>query len=170
MKFRGVVALGVSLCASMWVTAVASPVYVEKVDMPMQATMTEVKNVLHDGGYKIVLHLNILKLIQSQQKQLKIPDFNARKFTDVQALVFCNPYDFSKLLNADWPAAAGCPLTLDVFSKGPNSYIVYGLRADFANTPASKKITQSFDQAVIKVLQGIPMSRQISKIPDLSGK
>lgn len=170
MKFRGVVALGVCLCASMWVTAVASPVYVEKVDMPMQATMTEVKNVLHDGGYKIVLHLNILKLIQSQQKQLKIPDFNARKFTDVQALVFCNPYDFSKLLNADWPAAAGCPLTLDVFSKGSNSYIVYGLRADFANTPASRKITQSFDQAVIKVLQGIPMSRQISKTPDLSGK
>ncbi len=166
MKSRGFVVLGACLLASVSVSAMANPVYVEKVDMPMQATMSEVKNVLHDGGYKIVLHLNILKLIQSQQKQLKIPDFNQHKFTDVQALVFCNPYDFSKLLNADWPAAAGCPLTLDVFSKGQNSYIVYGLRADFANTPTSKKITQKFDAEVIKVLQGIPMSRQITKIPD----
>ena len=49
MKFRGLVALSVSVCASLFVTAVASPVYIEKVDMPMKAAMSEVKNVLHDS-------------------------------------------------------------------------------------------------------------------------
>jgi len=168
MRLPTLVAINACLIGSLSVCAIASPVYIEKVDMPMKTTLSEVKDVLNDGDYKIFLHLNILKLIKVQQKQLKIPNFNEQKFTDVQALVFCNHYDFGKLLNAYWPSAAGCPLTLDVFSKGQNSYIVYGLRTDFATTNAAMKITKTVDSAVIKVLQGIPMSREITKLPDLT--
>ncbi|MGC9238823.1 MAG: DUF302 domain-containing protein [Acidithiobacillus sp.] len=150
--------------------AQANPVYIEKIDMPMAAAAHEVESVLHDGGYKIVLKLNILKLIGAQQKTLKIPHFNERHFSDIRAIVFCNPFDFSKLINSAWPVAAGCPLTLDIFSKGQTSYVVYGLRADYALTPQSRKIAEALDTSVIKVLQGIPMSRVEKDVPDIGKK
>ena len=150
------------LCSVGGGVAAASPLYVEKINMPMKTAIGEVNNVLKDGGYKIVLKLNILKLIDAQEKKLKIPHFNRPKFTDVRAVVFCNPYDFSNLLNTDWPVAAGCPLNLTVFSMGQTSYVVYGLRADYALGPRSKKIGNQLDQAVIRVLKGIPMSREVT--------
>ncbi|WP_348550474.1 DUF302 domain-containing protein [Acidithiobacillus sp.] len=149
------------------VQAYAAPLYVEKVDLPVQSTMSEINSNLHAAGYKIVLKLNILKLVQAQQKTLKIPDFDAVHFTDVRALVFCNPYDFSKLLNTYWPSAAACPLNLTVFGRGQSSYIVYGERIAYAgNSAANKKVTTSVDHGVIKALQQIPMSRVLHKIPD----
>ena len=145
----------------------AAPLYVEKVDLPIKSTMSEINSNLHAAGYKIVLKLNILKLVEAQQKSLKIPDFDAVHFTDVRALVFCNPYDFSKLLNTYWPSAAACPLNLTVFGRGQSSYIVYGERTAYAGTStANKKVAESIDQGVIKALQQIPMSRALHKIPD----
>ncbi|WP_308388102.1 DUF302 domain-containing protein [Acidithiobacillus sp. AMEEHan] len=147
--------------------ACAAPLYVEKVDLPIASTMSEITNSLHAAGYKIVLKLNILKLIEGQQKTLKIPDFDAVHFTDARAIVFCNPYDFSKLLNTYWPSAAACPLNLTVFGRGQDSYIVYGERIAYAGTSsANKKVTKAVDSGVIKALQQIPMSRELHKIPD----
>lgn len=144
----------------------AAPLYVEKVDLPVHSTMAEIYSNLHAAGYKIVLKLNILKLIEGQQKTLKIPDFDAVHFTDVRAIVFCNPYDFSKLLNTYWPSAAACPLNLTVFGRGQNSYIVYGERSAYAgDSSANKKVTEAVDKGVIKALQQIPMSRELHKIP-----
>ncbi|MDD3759583.1 MAG: DUF302 domain-containing protein [Acidithiobacillus sp.] len=144
----------------------AAPLYVEKVDLPIHSTMAEIYGNLHAAGYKIVLKLNILKLIEEQQKTLKIPDFDAVHFSDVRAIVFCNPYDFSKLLNTYWPSAAACPLNLTVFGRGQNSYIVYGERSAYAgDSSANKKVTEAVDNGVIKALQQIPMSRELHKIP-----
>jgi len=148
--------------------AQTDPVYIEKIDMPMTTAAREVESVLHDGGYKIVLKLNILKLIAAQQRTLKIKNFNARHFSDIRAIVFCNPFDFSKLINSAWPVAAGCPLTLDIFSKGQTSYVVYGLRADYALTPQSRRIAEGLDTSVIRVLQGIPMSRAVKSVPGIA--
>ncbi len=144
----------------------AAPLYVEKVDLPIRTTMSEIQSNLHAAGYKVVLKLNILHLIQAQQKSLKIPDFNRPHFTDVRALVFCNPYDFNRLLNSYWPSAAACPLNLTVFGRGPTSYIVYGERIAYAGTSEiNKKIAESVDNGVIKALQQIPMSHHLETIP-----
>ena len=136
--------------------ASAGPVYVETIAAPMSKVMPELQKALGQHHFKVVMHLNILKMIQAKQAMLHIPDLNKPGFSDVQSIVFCNPFFFNQLLNTHWQSAAACPLTLTVYSRGGKSYIAYPKRTALtANTPAVG-VAKKIDQTVIGALSSVP--------------
>lgn len=145
----GLCSLGIGIAA-------AGPMYVESVPAPISKVMPELQKALGQHHFKVVLHLNILKMIKAKQHVLHIPNLNKPGFSDVQSIVFCNPFFFNQLLNAHWQSAAACPLTLTVYGRGEKSYIVYPERVAITGSTPAINVAQKIDKAVIGALTSVP--------------
>ena len=75
--------------------AAAGPMYVESVAAPISKVMPELQKTLGQHHFKVVLHLDILKMIKAKQHILHISNLDKPGFSDVQSVVFCNPFFFS---------------------------------------------------------------------------
>ncbi|WP_297390352.1 DUF302 domain-containing protein [Acidiferrobacter sp.] len=140
--------------------AQASPFFVETVPMAMPAAQKAVVAALTSHHFKVVMKLDILHLIASKQKMLHIPHFNKPGFTDVRALVFCNPFLFSGLLNHSWKTASACPLDVTLYSKAAKTTVVFAKRSVYTRGTASRAVGRKIDRMVIGGLKAIPGSHR----------
>lgn len=151
---NGFVAAGLSLLgvAAAW----ASPFFVETLPVAMPAAQKAVDRALVRHHFKVVMTIDILHRIEAKQKILHIPHFNRPGFTDVRALVFCNPVLFSGLLNHAWKAASVCPLNVTLYSKGAKTTIVFPKRAPYTRATRARAVGRRIDRMVIQSLKSIP--------------
>lgn len=144
------------LCSFGTGIAAAGPMYVESVAAPISKVMPELQKALGQHHFKVVLHLDILKMIKAKQHMLHIPNLDKPGFSDVQSVVFCNPFFFNQLLNAHWESSAACPLTLTVYGRGEKSYIVYPKRVALTGNTPALNVAKKIDKAVVGALTSVP--------------
>ncbi len=155
-RLIGVVGGGLGLLGI--AVAQASAFFVETVPMAMPAAQKAVIRALSSHHFKVVMKLDILHLIAAKQKILHVPDFNKPGFTDVRALVFCNPFLFSGLLNHAWKAASVCPLNVTLYSKAAKTTVVFPKRSVYTRSTAARAVGRKIDRMVIDTLRTIPGS------------
>ncbi|WP_348550622.1 hypothetical protein [Acidithiobacillus sp.] len=142
-------------------TALASDssFYTETISAPMATAQKEVVNALSRGHFKVVMNLDILKRIEAKQKVLHIPNLNQGGYADARAIVFCNPFLFSSLLNSDWKASSVCPLNLTLLSKGSSTTVIFPKRTAYTHSTKASSVGMKMDKMVIASLKAIPESR-----------
>ncbi|MEY2343348.1 hypothetical protein AB4090_14815 [Acidithiobacillus sp. IBUN Pt1247-S3] len=141
-------------------TALASDAsfYTETIPAPMASAQKEVVQALSHGHFKVVMNLDILKRIEAKQKVLHIPNLNQGGYADARAIVFCNPFLFSALLNSNWQASSVCPLNLTLLSKGSDTTVIFPRRAIYTHATKASLVGMKIDKMVISSLQTIPGS------------
>lgn len=138
--------------------AQASAFFVESVPMAMPAAQKAVMQALGSHHFKVVMKLDILHLIAAKQKMLHVPNFDKPGFSDVRALVFCNPFLFSGLLNHAWTTASICPLSVTLYSKASKTTVVFPKRSVYTKATGARAVGRKIDDMVITSLRAIPGS------------
>ncbi len=139
-------------------TAQAASIYVETIPASMPVAQKEVRAALTHHHFKVVMNIDILRKIDAKQKMLHIPNFNKPGYSDVRALVFCNPFLFSGLLNGDSKTASVCPLNLTLYSKGKVTTVAYAERSAYTKGTGAQAVGEKIDHMVIGSLKSIPGS------------
>lgn len=138
--------------------ASAASVFTETLKVPMPQAQKEVRSALQSHHMKVVMTIDILKKIKAKQKVLHMANFNQPGFSDVRAMVFCNPVLFNQLLDSDWKDAAVCPLTLTLFSKDNVTHVAFAERSAYTAGGPAQDAGQRVDKLVISSLKSIPGS------------
>lgn len=136
--------------------AAASSIFEETFPTPVAKVVPALKTALSDHHFKILTQIDILHRVAAKSKQLNIKDFNRAGYSNVTAVVFCNPVFFSKLLNADPAAASVCPLSLTVYGLKGKTIIAYPEREPMASGTPAQNIARQIDKSVIAALSGLP--------------
>ncbi len=155
MKSLGLAAGLLAASAGM---AQAGSIYVETIPASMPVAQKEVRAALTHHHFKVVMNIDILRKIKAKQKILHIPDFNKAGYSDVRAMVFCNPVLFSGLLNGDPETASVCPLNLTMYSKGKVTTVAYAERSAYTHGTGAQAVGEKIDHMVIGSLKSIPGS------------
>ncbi len=147
-----------SLTAMNTAWASDSSFYTVTIPANMMTAQKEVLQALGRGHFKVVMNLDILRRIKAKQKFLHIPQLNKGDYSDARAIVFCNPFLFSALLNSDWKTASVCPLNLTLLSKGNMTTVIFPERSAYTHATKANLVGMKIDKMVISSLKTIPGS------------